>query len=114
MRLTNQPQGLKVKVTCPNCQEIMSTKEIKNINANGIYVAKQCPRCDSWFSLSKRLTLIKTLGISLLLLSSLLNIFNIKSEYSIVFSSIGFAGVLVALLITFLGKNEKVDKPVIK
>jgi len=99
-----------VKVTCPYCQEKLTPKAIKNINKNGIYVAKQCPSCDSWFSLSKPLTILKTLGISLLLLTSLLNMFDIKSEYNLIFSGIGFAGILVAILITFLGKNEKVDK----
>lgn len=100
-----------MKTTCPNCQEKINHKEIKNIKKNSIYLEKQCPSCDAWFSLSKRLTIIKTIGISLLLITSLLNIFDIMVEYSAVFSSIGFAGVLVALLITFFGKNEKVDKP---
>lgn len=100
-----------MKITCPNCQEKINPKEIKNIKKSSIYVEKQCPGCDTWFSLSKRLTIIKTIGILLLLITSLLNIFNIMSEYSAVFSSVGFAGVLVALLITFLGKNEKIDKP---
>ena len=99
-----------MKVTCPNCVEKFNPKDIKNINKNSIYVEKQCPSCNTWFSLNKRLTIIKTLGISLLLITSLLNIFGIMSEYSVVFSSIGFVGVLIALLITFLGKNEKVDK----
>ncbi|WP_409439199.1 hypothetical protein [Psychromonas sp. GE-S-Ul-11] len=100
-----------MKVTCPHCQEKISLKDIKSINKNSIYVEKQCPSCDGWFSLNKRLTKIKTLGMTLLLITSLLNIFGIKSEFSIVFSSIGLVGVLVALLITFIGKNEKVDKP---
>jgi len=107
----NKLQGLKVKVTCPHCQEKMSPKDIKSINKSSIYVEKQCPSCDGWFSLNKRLTKIKTLVMTLLLITSLLNIFGIKSEYSIVFSSIGLVGVLVALLITFIGENEKVDKP---
>ena len=99
-----------MKLTCPSCKEKINPKDIKNINKNSIYVEKQCPGCNTWFSLNKRLTIIKTLGISLLLITSLLNIFGIKSGYSVVFSGIGFVGVLVALLITFLGKNEKIDK----
>jgi len=54
--------------------------------------------------------IIKIIGIFLLLITSLLNIFNIKSEYSLVFSSIGLVGILMAIIITFFGQNEAIKK----
>ncbi len=38
----------------------------------------------------------------------MLNIFNIKAEYSLAFSVIGFIGIFVALIITFFGKYDAV------
>ncbi|GAA70090.1 hypothetical protein P20439_0152 [Pseudoalteromonas sp. BSi20439] len=45
-----------------------------------------------------------------MLITSLLNIFNIKSQYSLIFSSAGFVGILVAIIITFFGQNEAIKK----
>ncbi|MBE0378708.1 hypothetical protein PPRY_a1221 [Pseudoalteromonas prydzensis ACAM 620] len=60
--------------------------------------------------MNKTLTIIKIIGVFLLLITSLLNIFNIKSEFSLFFSSIGFVGILVSVIITFFGKNEAIKK----
>ncbi|WP_024612703.1 hypothetical protein [Pseudoalteromonas sp. TB64] len=97
-----------MKVACPNCKSKVDSKDIKNINKKGIFIEKQCPSCQAWFCLNKAQTLVKAAGISLLLITSLLNIFNIKSEYSLVFSSVGFVGILIAIIITFFGKHETV------
>ena len=97
-----------MKVTCPNCKSKIAAKDIKNINKNSMFIEKQCPSCNKWFCLNKTLTIIKIIGIFLLLITSLLNIFNIKSEYSLIFSSVGFVGILVAIIITFFGKHETV------
>ena len=97
-----------MNVACPNCKSKVDSKDIKNINKKSIFIEKQCPSCQAWFCLNKTQTLVKTAGISLLLIASLLNIFNIKNEYSLIFSSIGFVGVLLAIIITFFGKYETV------
>ena len=97
-----------MKPTCPSCQNKINSTDIKNINKNSIFIEKQCPSCQTWFCLNKTLTIIKIIGIFLLLITSLLNIFNIKSEYSLVFSSIGLVGILMAIIITFFGKHETV------
>ena len=94
-----------MNVACPNCKSKVDSKDIKK---KGIFIEKQCPSCQAWFCLNKTQTLVKTAGISLLLIASLLNIFNIKNEYSLIFSSIGFVGVLLAIIITFFGKYETV------
>ena len=99
-----------MKVTCPNCKSKIAAKDIKNINKNSMFIEKQCPSCKEWFCLNKTLTMIKIIGIFLLLITSLLNIFNIKSEYSLIFSSVGFVGILVAIIITFFGQNEAIKK----
>ena len=100
-----------MKQTCPHCQEKFNIKEIKQINKGSIYAEKQCPSCQAWFCLNKKLTLIKITGITLLLLTSILNILNIYSEYQLIFSTVGFVGIFAALLIIFFGKNEKVTEP---
>ena len=97
-----------MKIACPICKEKVNPKDIKNTHKNSIYVEKQCPHCDGWFSLNKAQTIIKILGILLLLSTSLLNILNIKTEYNLVFSSIGLVGIAIAVLITFFGKHDKV------
>ena len=99
-----------MKVTCPNCKNKIAAKNIKNINKNSIFIEKQCPSCQTWFCLNKTLTTIKIIGVFLLLITSLLNIFNIKSQYSLIFSSIGFVGILIAIIITFFGQNEAIKK----
>ncbi|MDC9501409.1 MULTISPECIES: hypothetical protein [unclassified Pseudoalteromonas] len=58
--------------------------------------------------MNKTQEIIKAAGISLLLITSLLNIFSIKSEYSLVFSTVGFVGIFIAMLITFFGKYEAI------
>ncbi|MCW1720127.1 hypothetical protein OIZ54_15400 [Pseudoalteromonas sp. A3] len=58
--------------------------------------------------MNKTQEIIKAAGISLLLITSLLNIFSIKSEYSLVFSTVGFVGIFIAMLITFFGKYESI------
>ncbi|WP_350606136.1 hypothetical protein [Pseudoalteromonas sp. MER144-MNA-CIBAN-0113] len=97
-----------MKEMCPNCKSNFAAKDINNINKNSIFIEKQCPSCNKWFCLNKTLTIIKIIGIFLLLITSLLNIFNIKSEYSPVFSSIGLVGILMAIIVTFFGKHETV------
>ena len=69
-----------------------------------------CPHCQHWFRLMPQLMLLKTFGILLLLIGSLLNILEIKNEFSTLFSLIGFIGVLVAVVITFKGKQQPLQK----
>lgn len=95
-----------MKSTCPHCKNKIATKDIKNINKSSIFIKKQCPYCQEWFCLNKTLTIIKVVGISLLLITSLLNIFNIKSEYAVIFSTIGFVGIFITLVITFLVRTK--------
>ena len=100
-----------MKTTCPHCQELVDNKKIKVIHKNGIYLDKECPSCNNWFRLKSPLAFLKTAGISLLLITSLLNIFNVKSEFSLLFSSIGFVGIFVSVLVIFFGQYEKFNKP---
>ena len=95
-----------MKKTCPNCQQQINTKKISMQQKNGIHLDSQCPSCDTWFRLKFPLAILKMLGILLLLLTSLLNIFTIKSEFSLLFSMVGFIGIFIALLISFFGANE--------
>lgn len=97
-----------MKLTCPNCKTIIATKDIKKVNTNSLFIGNQCPSCQAWFCLNKTQTILKISGIFLLLITSLLNIFNIKAEYSLAFSVIGFMGIFVALIITFFGKYDAV------
>ncbi|PLT24511.1 hypothetical protein [Pseudoalteromonas sp. MelDa3] len=97
-----------MKVACPNCKSKVDSKDIKNINKKGIFIKKQCPSCCEWFGLNKAQEVLKTAGILLLLITSLLNIFSIKSEHSLVFSTVGFVGIIIAIIITFFSKHETV------
>ena len=97
-----------MNVACPNCKSKVDSKDIKNINKKGIFIEKQCPSCREWFGLNKTQEVLKTAGILLLLITSLLNIFSINSEYSLVFSTIGFVGIFIAIIIIFFGKHETV------
>ncbi|WP_248442088.1 hypothetical protein [Pseudoalteromonas sp. 1CM17D] len=58
--------------------------------------------------MNKTQEIIKAAGILLLLITSLLNIFSIQSEYSLVFSTVGFVGIFIAMIITFFGKHEAI------
>lgn len=104
------PKRNKMKLTCPNCKTKIATKDIKKVNKNSLFIENQCPSCHAWFCLNKTLTILKIVGISLLLITSLLNIFNIKTEYSLAFSVIGFIGIFIALIITFFGKYDAVKQ----
>lgn len=99
-----------MKTTCPHCQTTMDARKIKELRKNGLHLEKQCPHCQHWFRLMPQLMLLKTFGILLLLIGSLLNILEIKSEFSTLFSLIGFIGVLVAVVITFKGKQQPLQK----
>lgn len=59
--------------TCPNCQEKINTKNIKATQKKGIHLEKKCPFCETWFRLKAPLAVIKTIGLSSLLITSLLN-----------------------------------------
>jgi len=95
-----------MKPTCPCCHNKFKSTEIKNTNKKGIFFEVECPSCRTWVRLNKTQEIIKAAGISLLLITSLLNIFSIKSEYSLVFSTVGFVGIFIAMLITFFSKHE--------
>ncbi|KTF11866.1 hypothetical protein Q4540_14175 [Pseudoalteromonas carrageenovora] len=97
-----------MKPTCPSCHNKIKSTEIKNTNKKGIFFEVECPSCRTWVRLNKTQEIIKAAGISLLLITSLLNIFSIKSEYSLVFSTVGFAGIFIAMLITLFGKHEAI------
>jgi len=97
-----------MKPTCLSCHNKIKSTEIKNTNKKGILFEVECPYCQTWIRLNKTLEVLKTLGVSLLLITSLLNIFNIQSEYSLVFSTVGFVGIFIAMIITFFGKHEAI------
>ncbi|BED89486.1 hypothetical protein PspMM1_19540 [Pseudoalteromonas sp. MM1] len=97
-----------MKPTCPSCQNKINNRDIKNTNKKGMLFEFECPYCQTWIHLNKTLGVLKTLGVSLLLITSLLNIFSIKSKYSSIFSTVGFAGIFIAMLITFFGKHEEI------
>ena len=97
-----------MKPTCPSCQNKINSTDIKNTKKKGMFSEVECPYCQTWIRLNKTLEALKTLGVSLLLITSLLNIFNIQSEYSLVFSTVGFVGIFIAIIITFFGKHETV------
>ncbi|MCQ8888570.1 hypothetical protein NQT72_03395 [Pseudoalteromonas carrageenovora] len=97
-----------MKPTCPSCHNKIKSTEIKNTNKKGIFFEVECPSCRTWVRLNKTQEIIKAAGISLLLITSLLNIFSIKSEYSSIFSTVGFAGIFIAMLITFFSKHEAI------
>lgn len=97
-----------MKHTCPSCHNKIKSTDIKNTNKKGIFFEVECPSCQTWIRLNKTQEIIKAAGISLLLITSLLNIFSIKSEYSSIFSTVGFVGIFIAMIITFFGKHETV------
>ena len=99
-----------MKTTCPNCQKTMDNSSIKVLRKNGLHLEKQCPHCQNWFRLIPLLMLLKTFGILLLLVGSMLNILTIKPEFSTLFSLIGFVGILVAVIITIKGKQQLLEK----
>lgn len=97
-----------MKPTCPSCHNKIKSTEIKNTNKKGIFFEAECPYCQTWIRLNKTQEIIKAAGILLLLITSLLNIFSIQSEYSLVFSTVGFVGIFIAMIITFFGKHEAI------
>ena len=97
-----------MKPTCPCCHHKIKSTEIKNTNKKGIFFEVECPYCQTWIRLNKTQEIIKAAGILLLLITSLQNIFSIQSEYSLVFSTVGFVGIFIAMIITFFGKHEAI------
>lgn len=99
-----------MKITCPNCQIAMQATEIKTVKKKGFHLDKQCPHCQGWFRLMPELLVLKTIGILCLLVASILNILTINSEFSTLFSLLGFIGILTALIITIKGKQQTINR----
>lgn len=99
-----------MKITCPSCQVRFLSANIKKFKKNGFHLEKQCPHCQNWFRLETKLMILKTLGLIALLTASLFNILELSYEHNLLVSSIGFVGVVVALAITLVGKNQVIHR----
>jgi hypothetical protein len=99
-----------MKIICPSCQVKFLSADIKKFKKNGFHLEKQCPHCQNWFRLETKLMVLKTLGLITLLTASLFNILELSYEHNLLVSSIGFVGIVIALVIILTGKHQVINK----
>ena len=100
-----------MKVTCPHCQVKLDVKKIPVTVPQGIHIQKQCTSCQAWFQLKPIQNKLKIIGTLLLLVTSLSNFMITNIDLKILLSAIGFAGISMALFVTFFGQQEKISPP---
>ncbi|TEW49009.1 hypothetical protein [Psychromonas algicola] len=100
-----------MKVTCPHCQVNLDVKKIPVTIPQGIHIQRQCTSCQAWFRLKPLQNKLKIVGIVLLLMTSLCNFMVTDSNTYLLLSATGFVGILMALIITFYGQQEKIPAP---
>jgi hypothetical protein len=97
-----------MKIDCPTCQASINNMDIKERRRSGLFKHAKCPKCNAWLRMNPVMESIKTTGLLLLLVSSLLNIFRVIPSLEIQLSIAGVIGVSLALIATLTAKMEKV------
>jgi len=97
-----------MKFDCPACQKNINNMDIKERRRKGIFKQAQCPECNAWLRMNPMMESIKTVGLLVLLVASLLNIFKVMPALGTELSIAGVIGVSLALFVTLTAKMEKV------
>jgi hypothetical protein len=97
-----------MKIDCPACQASINNMDIKERRRSGLFKQAKCPKCNAWLRMNPVMESIKTTGLLLLLVSSLLNVFRVIPALEIQLSIAGLVGVSLALIATLTSKMEKV------
>jgi hypothetical protein len=97
-----------MKIDCPACQTSINNMDIKERRRSGLFKQAKCPKCNAWLRMNPVMEGIKTAGLLLLLVSSLLNVFRVIPSLEIQLSIAGVIGVSLALIATLTAKMEKV------
>jgi hypothetical protein len=97
-----------VKFDCPSCQVTINNMDVKARRRQGLANQIQCPKCDSWLRLNPKIEAIKMAGLSVLLVTSVLNILLVFPEFEHELSIAGIVGVSLALFAFLKGKREVV------
>jgi len=82
--------------------------DVKTRRRQGLINQVQCPKCDSWLRLNPKTEAIKMVGLTALLVTSLLNIFLVFPKYEHELSIVGIVGVSLALFAFLKGKRSVV------
>ncbi|MFT6190541.1 MAG: hypothetical protein ACJAZ6_002381 [Oleispira sp.] len=97
-----------MKFDCPACQKNINNMDIKERRRKGIFKQAQCPECNAWLRMNPMMESIKTAGLLVLLVSSLLNVFRVMPALEAQLSIAAIIGVSLALIVTLTAKMEKV------
>ncbi len=93
-----------MKYDCPSCHKDINNMEIKGRRREGLVLKKQCPHCNTWLRLNPIMDALKTGGLIVLLVSSILNISKVMPAFEIELSIAGLIGVSLALFSALTGK----------
>lgn len=97
-----------MKFDCPSCQATINNMDVKARRRQGLFQNIQCPKCDTWLRMNPKMDVIKVAGLTVLLVTSLLNILRIFPNLENEFSIAGVVGVSLALFSVLKGKREVV------
>jgi hypothetical protein len=95
-----------MKINCPACQASINNMDIKERRRSGLFRQAQCPECHTWLRMNPVMESIKTTGLLVLLISSVLNILRIFPDFERELSIAGVIGVSFALFAVLKGKQE--------
>ena len=96
-----------MKINCPSCAASYKTAEITQTRSTTRRVEHQCPNCSNWLRPAPRMMTVKTTGLIILLVFSLLNFIVSDIEIRLLFSATGFVGACIAAFGLFMGKYEE-------
>ena len=98
-----------MKFNCQSCHKDINNMDIKSRRREGLALKKQCPQCNTWLQLNPKIDALKTIGLTILLTASLLNIFRLFPAFEIELSIVSIAGISLAFFAFLAGKLEIVD-----
>ncbi len=82
--------------------------DVKARRRQGLFQNIQCPKCDTWLRMNPKMDALKTGGLVVLLISSILNVSKVIPAFEIELSIAGLIGVSLALFSVLKGKREVV------
>ena len=89
---------------CPNCgQAIKAVKITEKQTKFGMLEKFRCPNCNAWLSLKSGLLILKSIGLILVILGSVLGMFQSPAN-NIVFAGVAFFGAVLALVATTVNR----------
>ena len=95
-----------MKFDCPSCQATINNMDVKARRRQGLFQNIQCPKCDAWLRMNPKMDALKTGGLVVLLISSILNVSKVIPAFEIELSIAGLIGVSLALFSVLKGKRE--------